>query len=256
MPSDQEMLTAAYRVSRWLTRGAPGRPRHTPAEYGLLGERVHCRTADGLRLVGWAVTPPRPRATVALFHDAGAGREAMLPRLGLLARAGYRCVAFDHRAHGESDGRRTSFGYHEARDVAAVLNLARRCWPRQALAALGVGMGAAALCCAAAEVRRLHAVILENLYADLGAALLERARSAVCPPWVGALGPVVALITGCRLGVRLPEVAPWRLTTTLAPAPVLVLEGDAEVPCREPLLSFLGRHLDREGRPGTVTEAA
>jgi alpha-beta hydrolase superfamily lysophospholipase len=282
---EAEVLAAAYRLSRWLTRAVPGRPRRTPMDHGLSFDRAECRTADGLRLVGWAAAPALPRATVVLFHDVRGGREAMLPRLALLAAAGYRCLAFDHRAHGESDGRRTSFGYHEARDVAAVLALARRNWPGQALAALGVGMGAAALCFAAGEVRGVRAVVLEGLYPDLGSALLGGLGGAGCPRWFRRLGQAVARVTECRLGVRLAAVAPVRHLGGLGPTPVLLLAGDEDrhapaagqrllfdhcrgprelhrVPragrhdlverggpfYREPLLAFLDRHLVRSGR--------
>src|SRR5262245_329164 len=105
-------LAAAYTASRWLTRPAPGRPRSTPGDHGLDWERLDCRTADGMRLAGWCVSPSRPRATVVLFHGLHHNREQTLGRTRLLAAAGYRCVAFDHRAHGESTGKRTSFGYH------------------------------------------------------------------------------------------------------------------------------------------------
>jgi pimeloyl-ACP methyl ester carboxylesterase len=208
----------------------------------------------------------------------------MLPRIGLLAAAGYRCVAFDHRAHGESGGRRTSFGLHEARDVAAVLALARRSWPTQPLAALGAGMGAAGLCLAGGQALGVQAVVLEGLYPDLGTALLDRPRGAGCPLWFRRFGQAVARITECRLGVRLSEVAPLRHIGGLGPTPVLLLAGDEDrhappagqrllfeycrgprewhrVPCagrhdmlerggflyREPLLAFLARHLGRAG---------
>src|SRR5207253_896473 len=99
------------------TRATPGKPRRTPGDLGLPWERLECRTADGLRLVGWAVTPPMPRATVLLCHGVRQNREQTLERTWFLSAAGYRCVAFDHRAHGQSDGKRTSFGYHERWDV-------------------------------------------------------------------------------------------------------------------------------------------
>src|SRR5262249_37475828 len=124
-------VAAAYGGSRGLTRVTPGAPRRTPSDLGLAWEPLTCRTADGLRLVGWAVTPPRPRGTVALFHGLRAGRAQTLGRTALLAAAGYRCVAFDHRAHGQSGGRRSSFGYYEGRDAAAVLALLRQRWPHQ-----------------------------------------------------------------------------------------------------------------------------
>jgi pimeloyl-ACP methyl ester carboxylesterase len=280
-----EVLAAAYRLSCWMTRGTPGRPQRTPADLGLSFDRAECRTADGLRLLGWVAAPPLPRATALLFHDVRGGRETMLPRVALLAAAGYRCLAFDHRAHGESDGRRTSFGYHEARDVAAVLALARRRWPGQPLAALGVGMGAAALCFAARDLRGVRAVVLEGLYPDLGSAILERLGSAASPRWLRRLGQAVVRVTECRLGPRLSEVTPVRHVGSLGATPVLLLAGDEDphapaagqrllfdhcrgprelhrVPragrhdlverggvfYREPLLAFLDRHVLRAGR--------
>src|SRR3954468_10659994 len=68
-------LATAYTVSRWLTRPSRGTPHHPPAAQGLSWEPLECRTADRLRLRGWVVTPPEPRATVALFHGMRNNRE-------------------------------------------------------------------------------------------------------------------------------------------------------------------------------------
>src|SRR5262249_35511969 len=153
MASGVGYVAAAYSVSRWLTRATPGKPQRTPGDLGLAWEPLECTTADYYRLKGWVATPSQPRGTVLLFHGVRNNREQTLGRTAFLAAAGYQCVAFDHRAHGESGGRRTSFGYHESRDVVAVLDLVRQTWPRQRCAVLGISMGAAALCYAADAVR-------------------------------------------------------------------------------------------------------
>src|SRR5439155_19498212 len=114
---------------RCLNGRTRARPAPTPAALGLDWGPLACRTSDGLLLKGWGVAPPAPRATVALFHGLRQNRAQALDRMALLVRAGYRCVAFDHRAHGESGGRRTSFGFREARDVTAVLDLVADRWP-------------------------------------------------------------------------------------------------------------------------------
>jgi alpha-beta hydrolase superfamily lysophospholipase len=238
-------VAAAYSVSRWLTRATPGRPHATPSDYGLLWEPLQCRTVDGERLVGWLVSPPRPRATVVLFHGLRGNRAMTLQRTAFLVAAGYRCVAFDHRAHGESTGRRTSFGYHESRDVKAVLRLARERWAEQPFAVLGISMGAAAVCYAARDIPAAGAVILESLYHDIGAAFINRIGSHY-PPWFKRLSRGVVWVTERRLGVRLDQLAPAKHIAELAPAPVLLLTGsdDTHAPpddavrlyacCREP----------------------
>src|SRR5262249_6849500 len=152
-------------------------------------------------------------------------RAQTLGRIAFLVQAGYRCVAFDHRAHGESDGRRTSFGYYESRDVAAVVQLARERWPDRPRAALGISMGAAALCYAAERVRSLNAVILESLYRDIGTAFSNRIASAQYPPWYQRLARGVIWVTERRLGLRQTQLAPVECVGDLAPAPVLLLTG-------------------------------
>ncbi len=217
-------LATSYTVSRWLTRSSRGGPHHTPADRGLPCEPLECLTADGLRLRGWLVAPPAPRGTVALFHGMRNNRDQILGRIELLAAAGYRCVAFDHRAHGQSAGRNTAFGFHEARDVAAVLDLVAQRWPHQPRAALGVSMGAAALCFAAPRTCALDAIILESLYHDLASTFQSRIGTKF-PAWFRRFRRGVIWVTERRLRLRLAQIAPVDYVAELAPAPVLLLTG-------------------------------
>src|SRR5947209_13033144 len=104
-------LATAYSISRWLTRASPALPEPPTDVAGVCWESLACTTADGLRLAGWVAAPPQPRGTVALFHGLRDNRTQLLDRIAFLLRAGYRCVAFDHRAHGQSEGKVTSFGW-------------------------------------------------------------------------------------------------------------------------------------------------
>lgn len=217
-------LLTAYTVSRWLTRPARGLARPTPAELGLECESALCHTADGQRLRGWVVAPPAPRGTVVLFHGMRHNRAQTLPRIAFLANAGYRCVAFDHRAHGQSTGRISSFGFHESVDVAAVLDFSEQRWPEQPRAALGISMGAAALCFAAERTRRLDACILESLYFDVASAFQNRIGTKF-PPWFRRFSGGVIWVTERRLKVRLAQIAPADHIAQLAPIPVLLLTG-------------------------------
>jgi uncharacterized protein len=217
-------VVASYFASRWLTRPKKRRPQATPADVGLAFDTLTCTTADGLRLVGWVVEPEAPRGTVAFFHGLRCTRDLMLERMAIFARAGYRCVAFDHRAHGESQGRLTSFGYYEGLDVAAVLDLVGQRWPEQPRIVLGISMGAAAICFAAERVRGADAVILESMYHDIQSAFTTRI-SAGFPRWYGWLSKGIIWLTERRLGVRLEDLTPADHIGRLAPAPVLLMTG-------------------------------
>jgi alpha-beta hydrolase superfamily lysophospholipase len=167
---------------------------------------------------------PVPRAVVALHHGLRASRDQTLDRAVLLARAGYCCVAFDHRGHGESDGRYTSFGFYEALDAAAVSNFVRERWPDLPRAAIGLSMGAAALCFAAEQTRGYDAVILEGLYYDIASAFTARLKT-MYPRWFRPLVAGIVRLTQYRLGVRLERVVPADYIGKFAPTPVLLLTG-------------------------------
>jgi pimeloyl-ACP methyl ester carboxylesterase len=216
----------AYAISRWLTRPAPSDPSPTPAVFGLAWEPLECRTVDGVCLAGWVVSPTvRPRATIALFHGFRSNRAQTLDRILFLTAAGFRCVAFDHRAHGESRGQRTSFGFHERHDVLAVMRLSRRLWPAQPCAALGISMGGAAICHAATELRGLHAIILESVCWDIAAAFNAHAGS-VFPGWLGQLSRGVIDATERRMGLKMQQLGPGQYVGGLTPTPILFVSRE------------------------------
>ena len=161
-------VAASYTISRWLTRavqashpslltkrhdvGSAGMPDRGRPASGWMGVDTSGYTRHGGSLSRSAQPRPAPR------------------RIDFLTREGYRCVAFDHRAHGQSEGKRTSFGYHERQDVSAVLELIARRWPDQPRGILGISMGAAAVCYAAPHTHTSQAVILESMYHNLARA--------------------------------------------------------------------------------------
>jgi len=63
-----------------------------------------------------------PRGTVILLHGYGLAQFAMAPWALRLAQEGWRCVLVDLRGHGQSTGKRISFGINEARDLSQLLD--------------------------------------------------------------------------------------------------------------------------------------
>lgn len=217
-------LTASYAVSCWLTRPARQRCTETPSAHGLPWESVHCRTSDGLSLAGWVISSPQARGTVLLHHGLGGSRAQTLSRAIFLARAGYRCVAFDHRAHGRSEGTSTTFGFHKARDVAAARAVVRGRWPGEPCAVFGLSMGAAAICFSAEQVRDVQAVILEGVYHDITGAFTGR-LATMYPVWFRPLVHGIIRITERRLGVRMGQVVPANYIGRFEAAPILLVTG-------------------------------
>jgi pimeloyl-ACP methyl ester carboxylesterase len=211
-------------VSRQLTKPTHRRLRESPADHGVNCEPIECQTEDRVRLRGWLVEPPQPRGTVALFHGMRGTRLNTLDRIKFLAAGGYRCVAFDHRAHGESGGRRTSFGYLESRDVTAVAEMVCDRWPDVPRAALGMSMGAAALCYSARRSPPWDALVLEGLYRDIATAFRNRIGTQY-PAWFRRLYGGVVWMTERRLRLRMHQLAPIHLLNNLGTVPLLFVTG-------------------------------
>ena len=227
-------LAMSYAVSRWLTRSSPAvieMPTQLPH---CTIEVVQCRTSDGIALKGWHIEPARARGTVALFHGMRLNRSHTLDRIAFLTTAGYRCVAFDHRAHGESGGRSCAFGYYERHDVACVLDLIRQRWPDEPRAAIGVSMGAAAVCFAGGTARGFDSLVLESVYSDLSRAFDQRIGCGY-PNWFGHFRRGIVWFTEQRLRERIHRVSPIAHVAQLAPRSVLFVTGseDPHAPPRD-----------------------
>jgi pimeloyl-ACP methyl ester carboxylesterase len=193
---------------------------------GLEFDDVRIETDDAVPLSGWLIEPPQPRGTVALFHGMRQNREQMLSRIQFLSEAGYRCIAVDHRAHGESGGKRISCGWYEAKDVKAVASWIAANYPDQPRFALGISMGAAAICFAGPDCG-WKSVILEGAYADLTTAFNRRLGQCY-PPWFRQLAPGILWITEKRLKLRMSDIRPVEAVSRMNSIRVLTVTGDLD----------------------------
>ncbi len=220
----------AVGVVLWApARAAVGAP---PADLPGAVEDVRIPSASGAVLRGWHVAPPRARGAVVLLHGAWSDRASMLRRARLLADRGFAVLLFDFQAHGESPGRRITFGQLEALDAGAALDFMRERHPGQRIGVIGVSLGGAAALLGPAALRA-DAPVLESVYPDIVAALANRLRVGLGP----AAGPALAPLLG-------------RLFLWLLP-PLLGIEREGLRPAgrigavRAPLLVASGVNDDR-----------
>ena len=172
---------------QWTLHPSRTAVRMSPKAYGLHEENVTFVSEDGFELRAWfisglsaddirrrelkAIQARRP--TVILCHDLYGVRDQMLPMAKIFYEAGYNCLLFDFRGHGESGGGYTSFGLREKRDVLAAVSYVRQRaadmpWiDPQRVVVFGVGMGAVAAMTAATEDPHISAVIADTPFQSL-----------------------------------------------------------------------------------------
>ena len=188
-------------------------------------------SASGSLLQGWWVAGCRPfGGVVVLMHGIRADRLLLVQRGRVLHDHGFSVLLFDLQAHGESTGRRITFGKLEALDAAAAVSFARRRAPGERVGAIGLSLGGAAALLGP-EPLDVDALVIESVYPDIDAALANRLRvglgalaGAVFTP---LLVPAFKLLLPPVLGARAGELRPIDRIGAVV-APLLVASGTAD----------------------------
>lgn len=192
-------------------------------------ERVLFASADGLQLSGWFFPSGKPGPGIVLCHGFQTGRREALPvALGLRER-GYNTLVFDFRAHGESEGRWTSCGFLETRDLeGAVRYLQGR--PEvvgHRVGVVGFSMGAAVSILTAARMPEIAAVVADSPFATLRGVLASGFRVIFRLP-AFPLANVSLWFAEKLVGVCADEIRPVDYVALVSPRPLLIIHGEAD----------------------------
>lgn len=179
-------------------RAADG--EHWERETKLKPQRFEVVASDGIKLAAYdleAAPGTRKRGTVYLMHGLGNSKEQMLPVAKELSAAGFRCVAWDSRGHGKSEGQRATFGAREVDDTLRVIrsSRARHGGKKEPEGIWAYSMGSAVALQALPQLPEVKAAVLLAPMSDLGGVLYHQARRH----YSGALKPLVPVV---RASVR------------------------------------------------------
>jgi pimeloyl-ACP methyl ester carboxylesterase len=220
--------------------------RDDPSRWGFApAEEIWLTTSDGIRLHSWLFLSAQAVATVIVLHGHGGNKDSLLP-LARMLYPRFNVIMLDLRGHGESDGQRTTIGYEERLDVHAAVDVLveRGLGP---VGVFGMSMGGATAIMAAAEDRRIAAVVADSPFARLRWAI---ARGAEIRGYPAFLAPLVAWLgcwaTALHLGRPMKAFDPVEVVNQIAPRPLFLLHGveDDVIPVRSAHLLY-----HRAGQP-------
>ena len=180
--------------------------------------------SDSLLLKGWLFRAAEPRRGLIVYlHGVADNRRSGLGVARRFVPKGYDVLAYDSRAHGQSEGEACTYGFYEKYDLARALDAVGA--DRAVL--FGSSLGAAVALQAAPEDPRVRGVIAQSSFSDLEAVARERA------PWfaTGAeIGEALA-IAERRAHFRTADVSPRKAAARIL-IPVLLIHGllDHETP--------------------------
>lgn len=199
-----------------------------PSDYGLAYEPFDIEADSGLILRGYFIHTlhTEAKATVILLHGIGSCKEVNLGFAKLLALEGYHVVAFDQRAHGQSEGKFCTFGYYEKKDVAKFVDKIEARLPDLPIGIYGASLGGAVAIQALEYDKRLQFGIVESTFNTLENVVTEygrdyfKFRSRWLVRRVLSKSAVIA-------GFRPFEIKPVESSRNIE-QPILMVHGDAD----------------------------
>jgi fermentation-respiration switch protein FrsA (DUF1100 family) len=190
-------------------------PGTTLREENIPFQEINLMTEDGIRLTAW-YTPPRNGAVILLAHGYGDNRPEWVH--ALLAKKGYGVLAWDARAHGESDGEISTLGYQEILDVEAALDFALAQEGVEHVGAWGGSMGGATMIRATAQFPEIEALIIDSSFASL-----EDEVDFFAP--YPMINPLAKLLLEIQFRADLDEISQASVIHEISPRPVYIIHG-------------------------------
>jgi fermentation-respiration switch protein FrsA (DUF1100 family) len=161
---------ALWLLVRWMQPSMAFFPmrgvQRTPDAFGIPYEILQIETVDGVRLHGWWMPHPSPRAQVIYWHGNGGNLALWLDVLADIRERGFSVLAVDYRGYGDSEGAPSERGIYV--DAAATHAYFRERLRRSGIPTIywGRSLGAAVASHAAAGDRP-DALILESPFPDV-----------------------------------------------------------------------------------------
>lgn len=199
----------------------------SPGQLGLPQEKVSFTTGDGIELKGWWM-PKEGAETVAVFlHGYMMNRSELVALAAMMWQRGVACLLLDLRAHGESGGKKTGFGWLEREDARAAVQFVRSQLPLAKVLLVGSSMGSAAAAFAVSEEPALaDALILDSAYSRLDWAAMGWWRFLGGPLLMVVCAPTL-VFSRIVLGFPLKK-ADVAESLRLGGKPALLLHGDRD----------------------------
>jgi fermentation-respiration switch protein FrsA (DUF1100 family) len=209
--------------------------QNPPSNYGLRFEDISFLSTDGIRLKGWFLQggagdrEKGRRPAIVICHGLGASKADFTGLAADLVKSGLHVLLFDFRAHGDSEGFRTSFGNSEQRDLQGALLFlkARPEVDPERIGVYGFSLGGSVAILTAAKDPAIRAVVSDSAFTSLGDQIERVVTSFYHLPRI----PFYFLshwIYDLYFWACLDKVSPVNAIAKLSPRPILLISGQSD----------------------------
>jgi uncharacterized protein len=190
---------------------------------------VRFRTDDGLAIEGWYLAHPDARDAIVICHGFAMNRHELLDIAQGLRARGHAVLLFDFRAHGTSEGLRSTIGLRETREIAAAVDFleSRPELAGRPVGVAGISMGAAAALLATARDPRIGAVVADSSFATLEEIAAQGLR-AFCRLPTFPFAPLILRFAELLTAERIRAHRPIDALAAIAPRPILLIHDETD----------------------------
>lgn len=143
--------------------------------------------SNGKKLSGWFLRKTNPKGTVLIFHGYLSCKSHFLNQAHQFYQLGYQVLLLDLEAHGDSEGSQTSFGYREADNVRAAVEMVKNLdFHEGKIILFGSSLGAVAVMKALAEGTEADAAMLESPFGTFRGTVQKRFENLGFPAFPSA----------------------------------------------------------------------
>jgi uncharacterized protein len=203
-------------------------------------EHIQVRSVDNIFLDG-RFFPGAHSSLVILVSGYGDTQDQMLSIAEFLHRAGFSVLTYTSRARVPSGGRYVTLGAVEQKDVVSVVNYAagRSDVDANRIGILGISMGGASAILAAANDKRIRAVVDDSAFSD-GPRVIATAFEHFVHLPAFPFAPITVAIADWRAGIDITRVRPVDVIAEISPRPLLIIhdQGDPVVLAGNSLRNF------------------
>lgn len=183
------------------------------------------QSPNGYELKGFFLKPFQTANTVIICHGVTENKINSIKYARMFKQLGYNSVIYDHRRHGESGGKTTSYGYYEKLDLQAVVEAVRELIGENAVLGIhGESMGAATTLLYAGSLGdKANFYIADSAFSDFRKLLHLIVKNALCIQLKPAI-TIVDLALRLRDGYWMKNVFPLEAVPKIN-KPVLFLHN-------------------------------
>ena len=137
---------------------------YKPEDFNLDYEDAVFESADGLKLSGWFIPHTKSKDAIIVMHGYPADKADLLP-VAMFLNKKYNVFLFDFRSFGQSEGKYTTAGFKEVKDLEGAIGFLKQEKKIRNIGAFGFSLGGAVALMS--KNNEIKAIVADSSYASL-----------------------------------------------------------------------------------------